>query len=206
MGSPTLPAAADLFPCTVSQAHLLPQLSIARCLSPDGTFDMDKYQQYATSLLARAQSQSAAIRSSMVGGGESHAGFVGQEVTLHSFKKMCAKRCVLGRKDTEDGPLCVITPQKSSCFAHMFAIIYWMMQTHLWQRSSGIGFVYLTIVTRISLLKSNLTIGSSIGVGSKPVQKKSPIELLLLTLFCHPISHNCPPLLSPPPPPNYNMS
>ena len=56
----------------------------------------------------------AAILSSMVGGGESHAGFVGQEVTLHSFKKLCAKRCVLGCKDTEDGPLCVVTLQESS--------------------------------------------------------------------------------------------
>ena len=58
--------------------------------------------------------------------------------------------------------------------------VYWMMPTYSWQGSSGIGFVYLAPVTRISLLKSNLTIGSSVGVCSKPMQKSSPIKLLLL--------------------------
>jgi hypothetical protein len=33
---PPLPAAAALFPCTVSQAFLQLQLPIATCLSPDG--------------------------------------------------------------------------------------------------------------------------------------------------------------------------
>jgi hypothetical protein len=70
MDSPTLPAAAALFPCTTSQTYVPSQLSIATCLSPDGIFDVDKYQQYATSLLARARSRSAAILSSLVGGGE----------------------------------------------------------------------------------------------------------------------------------------
>jgi hypothetical protein len=116
MDSPTLPAAAALFPCTVSQAHIPLQLSIAISLSPDGTFDVDKYQQYTESLLARVQSQSASILSSMVGGSESHDGFVGREVTLHSFQKLCAKRCVLGCKDTKDGPLCVITPLESGWY------------------------------------------------------------------------------------------
>jgi hypothetical protein len=52
----------------------------------------------------------------MVGGGESHTGFVGYEVTLHFFKKLHAKRGVLGCKDTKDGPLCVITPQESGWY------------------------------------------------------------------------------------------
>ena len=58
MDSTTLPAAAALalFPCTVSQAHIPTQLSMATCLSPEGTFDVDKYQQFAASLLARAWS------------------------------------------------------------------------------------------------------------------------------------------------------
>ncbi len=43
MDSTTLPAAAALFPCTIIQAHIPSQLSIAMCLSPDGTFDVDKY-------------------------------------------------------------------------------------------------------------------------------------------------------------------
>ena len=91
--SPTLLAAAALFPCTVSQAHIPLQLSIATCLSPNGTFDVDKYPQYAASLLARARSQSAAILSTMIGDGESHTGFVGQEEMLHSFKN-CMQRGV----------------------------------------------------------------------------------------------------------------
>jgi hypothetical protein len=36
MDLPSLPAAAALFPCTVSQAFLPSQLPIATCLSPDG--------------------------------------------------------------------------------------------------------------------------------------------------------------------------
>ncbi len=36
MDLPTLPVAATPFPCTVSQAFLPSQLSIATCLSPDG--------------------------------------------------------------------------------------------------------------------------------------------------------------------------
>ena len=53
----------------------------------------------------------------MVGGGESHAGFVGQEVTRSSIVKSRAKKCVLlGYKDTKDGPLCVITPQESGWY------------------------------------------------------------------------------------------
>ncbi len=36
MDLPPLPAAAALFPCTVSEAFLPLQLSIAMCLSPDG--------------------------------------------------------------------------------------------------------------------------------------------------------------------------
>jgi hypothetical protein len=114
MDLPPLPAAATPFSCTVGQAFLPLQLSIAMCLSPDGTFDADTYWQYATSLLSRARGQSAAILSNMVGGGgsETHTGFVGQESTSY-FVKLRARRCVLGLKDTKDGPLCVTTPEES---------------------------------------------------------------------------------------------
>ena len=91
MDSTILPAAAALFPCTVSQENIPSQLSIATCLSPDGTFDVDKYQQFAASLLARVWSRSAAIMISIIGGGESHARFDAQEVMLHSFKKIVRK-------------------------------------------------------------------------------------------------------------------
>ncbi len=40
MEEPPLPAVAAPFPSTVSQAFPPSQLSIASCLSPDGTFDV----------------------------------------------------------------------------------------------------------------------------------------------------------------------
>ena len=79
MDFPPFPEVAAPFPSTVSQAFSPPQLSIASCLSPDGTFDVDKYQRYAASLLARACGRSAAIMSNMVCGGEMHAASFKQE-------------------------------------------------------------------------------------------------------------------------------
>jgi len=115
MDLPPLHAMAVLFPFTVSQAFPPSQFSISSCLSPDGTFDVDKHRQYAASLLAGARGQSATILSNMVGGGESHATFVEQQ-SNSAFVKSCTRRCVLGRKDTEDGPLCVITPVESAWY------------------------------------------------------------------------------------------
>jgi hypothetical protein len=89
--------------------------SIASCLSPDGTFDVDKYWQYAASLLARARGQSVAILSNMVGGGESQVAFVKQH-SNSAFVKSRSTWCVFGRKDTKDGPLCVITPEESGWY------------------------------------------------------------------------------------------
>ena len=78
MDFPPLPEVAAPFPSTVGQAFPPSQSSIASCLSPDGTFDVNKYQRYAASLLARARGQSAAIMSNMVCGGEQHAASVEQ--------------------------------------------------------------------------------------------------------------------------------
>ena len=78
MDFPPLPEVAAPFSSTVGQAFPPPQSSIASCLSPDGTFDVDKSQQYAASLLARACGRSAAIMSNMVCGGEQHAASVEQ--------------------------------------------------------------------------------------------------------------------------------
>jgi hypothetical protein len=38
-----------------NQAFSPPQLSLASCLSPDGTIDVDKYQRYTASRLAKAR-------------------------------------------------------------------------------------------------------------------------------------------------------
>ncbi len=119
MDFPPIPELAAPFSSTVSQAFSTPQLSIASCLSPDSTFDVDNYRQYAASLLARARGRSAAILSNMVGGGESHAAFLEQHKNS-MFVKSRGTRCVLGWKDTKDGPLCVITPKESVCY-HTYA-------------------------------------------------------------------------------------
>ena len=115
MDIPPLPEAAAPFPSTVSQAFPPPQSSISPCLSPDGTFDVDKYRRYAASLLARACGRSAAIMSNMVCGGEMHAASVEQQ-SNDMFIKPRHSRCVLGPKNTEDGPLCVSTPEESGWY------------------------------------------------------------------------------------------
>ncbi len=110
MEFPPPPEAACPFSSTGRQAFPQPQLSIASCLSPYGTFDVKKYP---ASLLARAHGRSAAILSNMLGGSESHAAFLEKHSKNSAFKKSCGMRCVLGQKDTEDGPLCVIAPEES---------------------------------------------------------------------------------------------
>jgi hypothetical protein len=51
----------------------------------------------------------------MFGGGESHTASVEQQ-SNDVFIKSRHPRCVLGRKDTKDGPLCVITPEESGWY------------------------------------------------------------------------------------------
>ena len=111
MDFPPLPESAPPFPFTGSnQTVSPPQLSLASCLSHDGTIDVDKYRRYTADRLAKARGRSEAILSTMFGGGESHAASVEQgNSTIVKSRRL---RCVLGRKDTKDGPLCVITPQK----------------------------------------------------------------------------------------------
>jgi hypothetical protein len=46
---------APPFLSTGSQAFSPPQLSLASCLSPDGTIDVDKYWRYTASRLAKAR-------------------------------------------------------------------------------------------------------------------------------------------------------
>ena len=71
---------APPFPFTGSnQAVSPPQLSLASCLSHDGTIDVDKYRRYTADRLAKARGRSEAILSTMFGGGESHAASVEQQ-------------------------------------------------------------------------------------------------------------------------------
>ena len=111
-----LPELAPPFLSTGSQAFSPSQLSLASCLSPDGTLDVDKYRRYTASRLAKARGRSEFILSTMLGGGEeSHAASVEQQGNS-TLVKSRRSRCVLGRKDTEDGPLCVITPEESGWY------------------------------------------------------------------------------------------
>jgi hypothetical protein len=71
---------------------------------------VDKYWRYTASRLAKV-----AILSPMFGGGESHAASVEKQGNS-AFVKSRSSKCVLGRKDTEDGPLCVITPEESGWY------------------------------------------------------------------------------------------
>jgi hypothetical protein len=105
MDFPPLHESAPPFLSTSSQAFSPPQLSLASCLSPDGTIDVDKYRRYTASRLAKACGRSEAILSTMFGGGESHAASVEKQGNS-AFVKLRSSRCVLGQKDTEDGPLC----------------------------------------------------------------------------------------------------
>ena len=99
MDFPPLHESAPPFLSTGSQAFSPPQLSLASCLSPDGTIDVDKYRRYTASRLAKARGQSEAILSTMFGGGESHAASVEQQGNS-AFVKLRRSRCVLGQEDT----------------------------------------------------------------------------------------------------------
>ncbi len=75
---------------TGNQAFSPPQLSLASCLSPDGTIDVDKYWCYAASRLAKAHGWLEDILHSMFDGGKSHAASVEQQ----GITKNCAVRDV----------------------------------------------------------------------------------------------------------------
>ena len=78
---------------------------------------MDKYRGYTAPRLARARGPSEAILSTMFGGSKSHAASVEQQQQSNDASVESRRsRCVLGRKDTEDGPLCVITPEESGWY------------------------------------------------------------------------------------------
>ena len=141
---------------------------------------MDKYWHYAASLLARARGQSAAILSSMVGGGESHASFVGQESTSY-IVKLHAKRCVLGCRDTKDCPRCVITPQESGWYrAYVCNFLLnaadSFMAKKFWNRFC---LPYPSFKDLLHQIKLDIQLKRLCGYKINAT-KTSPIELLLL--------------------------
>jgi len=91
MDFPPLHESAPPFLSTGSQAFSPPQLSLALCLSPDGTIDVDKYWRYTASGLAKARGGPEAILSTMFGGGETHAASVEKQGNS-AFVKSCSSR------------------------------------------------------------------------------------------------------------------
>ena len=66
MDFPPLHESAPPFLSTGNQAFSPPQLSLASCLSPDGTIDVDKYRCYTASRLAKAMRRAAAAHAASV--------------------------------------------------------------------------------------------------------------------------------------------
>jgi hypothetical protein len=86
------------------------RMSLSRCLSSDGTINIEKYRLYR-------QSADAAFRwrSLVAMDGELNTHRVDRMVAapLPKAKKKRAPRGVLAQKDTEDGPLEIIWPEDS---------------------------------------------------------------------------------------------
>jgi hypothetical protein len=81
-----------------------------------GSLMLKKNWQYTASIFSGARSHSASvITSNMFGVGELHNPFAKNESPSKCVKSQC-RRCVLGCKDTKDGPLCIITPQESGWY------------------------------------------------------------------------------------------
>ena len=77
-----------------NQAVSPSQLSLASCLSPDGTLDVDKYRRYTAYRLAKARGRSEAILSTMfVAGGESHVASVEQQGNPTIVKSRRSRVC-----------------------------------------------------------------------------------------------------------------
>ena len=110
VNSPSSPAAASSPQFTTASAVPPARMSLSRCLSSDGTINIEKYRLYR-------QSAAAAFwwRSSVAMDGELNTHRVDRMVAAPPpmAKKKRAPRGVLARKDTEDGPLEIILPEDS---------------------------------------------------------------------------------------------
>ena len=103
--------------------------------------------------------------SNMVCGGEMHAASVEQQ-SNNVFIKSCCRRCVLGRKDTEVGPLCVITLEESGWYCPYMNNFLLDKADSFVAKKFRNRFSCRTPVTRIFFMKLNPTIGSNLGVGT----------------------------------------
>ena len=98
------------------------RMSLSRCLSSDGTINIEKYRLYR-------QSADAAFRwrSSVAMDGELNTHRIDRMVAapLPKAKLKRAPRGVLARKDTEDGPLEIIWPEDSLWYKAYVRIFFY---------------------------------------------------------------------------------
>ena len=105
LNSPSSPAAASSPQFAAASAVPSARMSLSRCLSSDGTINIENYQLYRQSVAAAFR-----WRLSVAMDGELNTHRVDRMVaaTPSTAKKKRAPRGVLARKDTEDGPLEII--------------------------------------------------------------------------------------------------
>jgi len=110
VNSPSSPVAASSPQFASASAVPPARMSLSRCLSSDGTINIEQYRLYR-------QSAAAAFRwhSSVAMDGELNTHRVDRMVAAPPpmAKKKRAPRGVLAQKDTEDGPLEIILPEDS---------------------------------------------------------------------------------------------
>jgi hypothetical protein len=177
---PPLAAAFPPHP-TVRPAYSSQRLSIWACLSPDGIIDVEKYQQYTASILSRERCQLVPVLTRIIFGvGELHNAFAEHESPSKCVKSH-SRRCVLARKDTKDGPLCIITPQEYDWY-HVYIDNYLLRKAKSFMAKKFCNrfcFPYSSFLDLLDQVKSGKRFDR--WCGSKTNGKKSsPVKLLLL--------------------------
>ena len=114
VNSPPSPPAASSPQFAAALAVPPAQMSLSRCLSSDGTINIEKYRLYRQSTAAAFLQRLSVAMDSLLDG-ELNTHRVDRMVAAPppTAKKKCAPRGVLARKDTEDGPLEIILPEDS---------------------------------------------------------------------------------------------
>ena len=143
----------------------------------------DKYRRYTAYRLARARGQSDAILSTIFGGSESHSTCV-ETPTNDVFVKSRRPRCVLGQKETEDGPLCQITPEESGWYrAYVNNFLLDEADSFMAKNfRNRFHMPYPSYMELLDQMKSDNRFKRWWGNKSNR-KKSSPVELLLLGLL-----------------------
>ena len=92
------------------------------------------------------------------------------------FIKLRRPRCVLGRKDTEDGPLCVITPEKSGWYcAYVNNFLLDEADSFMAKKfRNRFHLPYPSYKALLHQIKSDNGFGSNVGVGTSGMARNHP--------------------------------